>query len=563
MSVASTLDIQASRILDPRLSQNQSTRAFQTQIGGSNVTWRKERSTSASTNQVSFQLTPNSPNSVLDRTMMLVTDVNLKFTCIATTAANQRVLQAGKQACRGFGSIVESTNLSINGLTLTQETKYVKDIYSRFSEDLDNLIKFQSLTPSLATPGDNFQDYGVGSGTTLNPLGGVASSTRRALGRGYYPIQIVSNEEVETDTDKVAIIKFRLVELFTLSPLEYEGCMVPGLTNVTSLQLNFNLSSNINRFFSRAKLAGESKFELGKVDDNTPIFSNYEIHFCEITPPVFYSIPPSTALSYYDVQRQVSKVDGVVAAGGRITGVRTNTYQLNQTPSRIIVVVKEVERNDASQTDTYAHIERVNIQYNNMASILSSASTEQLFMISSRNGSTQHYTEWRGRAVNFSSAGSEIDIGASTIGTTGSVLCLDFGKDISQDPTSLPGTSINANISFEIDFENTSAVGKSYEVVIYYVYAGVLVVSPGSAFSYRSLFTRDETLSLPLLEGDDAGSDNLKGGAKHQYGLSGYVKRGRGMRAGAQAGGVHTSGRDTGLSGGQAKPKSTLADVFR
>jgi hypothetical protein len=571
MSVASTLDIEAYRLLDPRLSQNQSTRAFQTTIGGSNVTYRQEASNSVSSNQVSFQLTPNSPNNVLDRTFMLTTKALVTFaTNYNIQPGITRCLQDGYNACRGFNSIVESTNVAINGLTISQETKYVKDIYSRFADDLDGLVKFKSMSPSLMTEGDNFVNYSSATSTTINPLGSYMGSTRRANGRGFYPIRVIDNEPDLGGGPLVASVEVDIVELFTISPLEYDGNLVPGLANVTSLQLNFNLSSDKQRFWSFAKR------DAGEITTLSVSFSDYKVHFCEITLPVFYSLPPSIALSYYDVQRQFSGSQIVAGSPNQANKTKaqisTQTYQLNQTPSRIIVVVKPVEQNNVHQSDTYAHITGINIQYNNMSSILSSASTQQLFAISSRNGSTQSYAEWSGYAVDYGNSATLGEI-ENQVALTGSILCLDFGKDVSADPTSIPGTSINANFSMTINYENNTSVSTTYEAVVYYVYSGVMVVSPGSAFSYRSLLTRDESLSLPLLEGESAGSSNLKGGSAtaKQYGLSGFAKAkqaldkasGSGMRAGMSAAGVHTSGRSSGLVGGQARSKSSLSDIFK
>jgi hypothetical protein len=574
MSVASTLDVEAFRILDGRLSQNQSTRAFQTTIGGSNVTYRQEASNSQSQNQVSFQLTPNSPNNCIDRTFILTTKAKVNARRTNLVPGTTRTFEDGRNACRGFNSIVESTNVAINGLTISQETRYVKDIYSRFADDLDGLVKFKSMSPSLMTQGDNCANYSSMYGTGMNPLASYISSTRRVAGRGFYPIIVKNNFTDGANPFVTGEVEVEIVELFTISPLEYDGNLVPGLANVTSLQLNFNLASNKSRFWSFAKSTVADDYDIVSVE-----FSDYKIHFCEITLPVFYSLPPSIALSYYDVQRQVSLPKTLAAsisqeAKTKAT-IQTNTYQLNQTPSRVIVVVREVEEDDPTQTDSYAHITNVNIQYNNMSSILSSASSQQLFAISSRNGSTQSYAEWSGYAVDY---GNVANIGEITnqVATTGSILCLDFGKDISADPTSIPGTSINANFSMQITVENNTDRQVNYQATIYWVYAGVMIVSPGSAFSYRSILTRDESLSLPLLEGDAAGTSQLKGGAAcgKQYGMSGFARKigekvmdgsavagtaGSGMRAA----GVHTSGRSTSLSGGMAKSKASLSDVFR
>jgi len=557
MSVAQTLDIEAYRMLDNRLSMNQDTRQFQVPIGGSNVTYRSEPSTSAGTsNQITFNLTPNSPNNVIDRTMLFAAGCTINFT---RQNGGAPMLRNGQDALRGFNHVVQSTNLTINGMTISQETKYLQDIFNRFTDDLDSLVQFKSISPSLKHP-DTTRTYAGGTGSNMNPLGGFNTATIRSQGRGVYPIKVISNNNND------AQIQFDIHELMTISPLEYQGCQVPGLANCTSLSLNFNLESDRSRIWSRDPDGGETNFAVSVVFD-TP-----KIHFCEISLPVFYSLPPSVSTSYYDLQRQVTTVSGNIGPRGSGT-IRSNTYQLNQAPSRVIIYAKNTESTPLT-TDTFGVITKLDIQYNNMSSILNSATTEQLFMISSVNGSNQSWADFFGSAVDYS-----VPVGDFYGGnlTSGSIICLDFGKDISSDPTSIPGTSINANFSVEATIQNRINADTTYELVIVYVYAGVLVVSPGSAFKYTSILTRDETLSLPLIEGAQAGNADLKGGAKPMKQLKAAFSTGMdvlkdykskkasavaGARAGTKGNGVYTEGKSAGLSGGQAVSSASLRDRF-
>ncbi len=120
MSVAQTLDIEAYRLLDERLSMNQSTRQFQVKIGGSNVNYRKERATGGDSNsQLTFNLTPNSPNNIIDRTLLFKARALVTLTRTKTAGGpldnTSRALIANQAAVRGFNNIVDSTTISING----------------------------------------------------------------------------------------------------------------------------------------------------------------------------------------------------------------------------------------------------------------------------------------------------------------------------------------------------------------------------------------------------------------------------------------------------------------
>lgn len=571
MSVAQTLDIEAYRLLDERLSMNQDTRQFQVKIGGSNVNYRTEKSTSAnSQNQITFNLTPNSCNNVLDRTILFKAKVVLEFTRTSVDgfAAGSRVLNDGKDALRGFNYIVQSTNLSINGQTITEETKYVHDIFNRFTDDLDSLVKFKSLTPSLMN-GDLTSDYTkYAASSNFNSLGAWNDSSRRSLGRGFFPYdEIVNTAAVQDDHEQTASVTVFINELIHLSPCEYQGNQIPGLANVTSLQLTLNLDSDKNKIWSHAKVdAAESTFSV-KATIIEP-----EIQFTEITLPIFYSLPPTISTGYYELVRQTSR--SAEFTSGKVADLRSDTYQMNQVPSRIIIFARPKENYDATKPEFYGVIKKLNIQYNNMSSIINSASQEQLFMISSINGTNQSWAEFAGSVSVFDQT---IEAGGSYVPTTGSIVCLEFGKDISSDATAIPGTSINANLQITATVGNQTGVTQDFELVILYVYAGVLVISPGASFKYTSILTRDETLSLPLLEGATVGSDHLKGGMTCPSAVHSGLKMGKdvlksykakqggmkaGMDAGMQARGVYESGSSSGLSGGRSVAKSSLRDRF-
>ena len=607
MSVAQTLDINSYRIVDPRLSQKQDTRSFQVGVGGSQSTIRREPANSSSNNStIVFNITPNSPNNIVDRCFIIENKFRLtNFNAVSAEVGGadpkaspfEDFFKGQNVALRSFSNIVATTSLSINGLTITQETRYLHHVFTHFLKP-EEQNKFQTLTPSLAC-GDYVQDYNVSANSVYSELAERQGSSPYRQGRGLHNFNVVGfggNNGWDG-----GFVEFTSYDLVTMSPLVHDSQLFPGFTNCTSLQLSFTLQ-NLQRILANNRYAG------GAITGFDVQISESYVHLTEITMPVYMSIPPSVSLSYYDIQRQTS---GQVAVQPKATAtIRSNTYQLNTIPSRIIVYVKEQESSvyggnvanlpvgdkvnyqNAIDTmtsipDCYGAIENIEINFNNSNSLLSSASQAQLFQLSSRNGVDLTFQEFIGRSketgrINLYVPGQE----EQETPLVGSILCLDMGRDLPQDPTSIPATSCNSNFSVQVRFNNPSERAITYELTILYVYAGVLVISPGSAFKYNSLLTRDEVLSLPLLEGDC--DDRLKGGdfvssvmKNSKEGLSRLgdswksakeaVKalKGDGMAASgmkASGGSLYESGAQgraaTGMVGGKAKSKKSLSDYY-
>ena len=492
----SSFDVATYRKLDARLSQKPSSRSYVVNASGSQITSRREPSNSSNNNStITFQLTPNSPNNVIDRAFIVEVDVDITF---QGNGNGTNLLHPNMDGPRSFSNICQSSQLSINGLTISQETQSFYHALQHFN-GLEEMVKYMSLSPGLMSP-DFLQEYADGLGSDMNSLNDYKNSTRGHIGRGSYPFEVVSN------TENSAQVRFKVYDYLTLSPMVYDDSLVPGLTNVTSLQLSFTLQ-NLARIWSHGE-PNNNQITSAQVNIGQAF-----VHFTEISMPVYLTPPPVATLAYYDIQRQTSN-NNVLLQPGASTVIQSNTYQLNQVPTRIMIYAKETDsniyssvRNQVSKPDAYATINKVDIQYNNQASILSSASQQQLFQISSRNGVDMSYPEWVGETQILSSV-----IGESTeqLPLTGSILCLDFGKDISSDPTALPSVSVNANFSLKLDITNKSKSAKNYDLTILYVYQGAIIISPGKAFKYTSALTREQVLSLPLIEGSEA--DNISGG---------------------------------------------------
>jgi len=465
-------DVQTKKRLDKRLAVSPEGKEFIIDVAGAQVTPRVEPATSLSNSVINFNITPNSPTSVLDRSVIVATKVKFIFTGTQVGGAGN-VIQPEQSAPRGFNYGVQSSTVTINGLSISQETQAIMHVLSHFSE-ADHMIHKQSISPSWMAA-DYVQRYvDVSQGTNMNTLSNYKNSTRARFGKGCY------DYTVNTISATAANVDVTFYEYLTLSPMNYNGDEMPGLTNVTSLQLTFTLA-NLERMWAQAQ-ANITTLQVNILESNC--------HFQELSFPVYLNVPPVVTTSYTDIQRQTSSRNQLIAAGASAQ-LSSNSYQLNTVPHSIIVYAKERESDlyasassKTNKTDSYGVIEKLEIQYNNQSAILSSASEVQLFQMSARNGVDLSWQE--------------------------------FGKDISaNDPTAIPGVSINSNFQVRATVRNPNNTGIDlyYDLTVLYLYEGILSIASGQAYKYLSLLTKDETLNLEIEEGDvvSGGAVDFKG----------------------------------------------------
>lgn len=514
----SNFDVVTKKRLDTRINVDATNKEFIVDVAGNQCTQKVEPAQSFSKSQINWNITPSSPNTVIDRGFFV--EVRLKYNFSGRTAGTESTFIKDMAAPRGLAYGIQSANLTINGLSISQEIQQIVHAQSHFN-DKTEYVRGQTLSPTFHCV-DAYQSYEAptANATLMQPLRGYNSSTRAEFGKGSYKMEIVSN------TLAAAEVFVTFYEYMSLSPCVYNNRKVPGLTNVTSLQLSLNLS-NLERTFGVAQaVAADASYPTSYTVsiDGIP-----KCHYTEISMPVYIESPPVVTYSYTDIQRQESGLTNI--ANGGVANLVSNSYQLNTVPHSVIIFAKEqygditstanvtTIRKLLSTPDAYGTIEKLEIKYNNQI-LLSSASQAQLWQMSSRNGLDMSFAEFCGmtQEVNPGSPGKDVPL-------IGSLVCLNFGSDVAAgDPTMVPGTSINSNFSVTATVRNQSGSAKNYVLQILYVYDGILSVSPGSAYKYVSLLNRSETLNLEIEDtiettytsGGDFKSftDSLKSGLK-------------------------------------------------
>jgi hypothetical protein len=137
-------------------------------------------------------------------------------------------------------------------------------------------------------------------------------------------------------------------------------------------------------------------------------------------------------------------------------------------------------------------IKSLNVNFNNQAGLLSSASPEQLWRLSQKNASNQTWLEFVGQA----SGVSENSLGGS-IATTGSVLALSPAMDFSLPDFLSSGSLGQYQFQAEVQVYNQGpnlGVG-DIELVCLFVNSGILQTEMGMSSLYTGLLDKSLVLS--------------------------------------------------------------------
>jgi hypothetical protein len=203
-----------------------------------------------------------------------------------------------------------------------------------------------------------------------------------------------------------------------------------------------------------------------------------------------YTRIPATHIDYpYSNMVVRSNTTGTGLASGASTQIISQSLQFNAVPERVFIWVgrseSEVNQNINNQvgfTDGCCSIQAVDITWDNSAGIMSNYTAPQLYDMCRRNGLQDSWTVFSGRSTILNSTAAASPI---SVGTFGSLLQIEFGKDIPLKSDTLVSSTGVYNFSIQVTARNESSVPISnVELVILQVDTGVLRIANGSASSF-------------------------------------------------------------------------------
>lgn len=247
-----------------------------------------------------------------------------------------------------------------------------------------------------------------------------------------------------------AIFKVKWVEQVELGPFCQHNMMrdSPGLIGINQLQLTWNISS-WNKMFLVTNPFNFVPNAIASSDPNTfysmevTSVDKADLKLCYITPsPILGSLPNTVQYDVPLYQNFQSNTQPLLRTG--FTKVTLNNIQLSSIPAYIVIfatkdglIDQEIVPgppsnkylNNIIASSCVGEINNISINFNNQTALLSSASQHDLFHMSCRNGLNMSWSEWKKRK--------------------GSIILLDFSKDIGSDALSAVGVS--GQFQFQLD----------------------------------------------------------------------------------------------------------------
>lgn len=443
-------------VADPRVIV-ENKRDYAILKSGSQTTWKQWTSTSISTTSINFSCPPPSGGIFVDRKIYFILPVQLTFTGIPPVGVT--LLNVNRDAPRAFpisGSI-QTIQMSINNQSMSFDCADVIHALLRFNNNVQLKNGDYSLTPNMY---DQSQQYNDLYGTIRSPLFNYGDSQDGTeLNRGGFPFQIISNPVGDGVATMTAIVQATFCEPLFISPLFFGKDNGSAFFNVNSMDFTFNFVSGTNslasRMWSHDDQLGANVITSANASFINVINAQPLLLIQYITPMETQVLSPNMPICYpyFDVQRYVTDLGSVPAAPalGSSQTVYSNNIQMSSIPRRIYIYIRQRNQdlyNNPSNTDTYAVINSLSIQFLNKTGLLSGATQQSIYMMSQKNHCNLSWTQWSGGPV------QKPGTWASTIGTVGSVVCIELATDIGLDSLTAPGKLEQSMLQVQVNFTN-------------------------------------------------------------------------------------------------------------
>lgn len=462
------------KVLDSRVDLKEDS-FYSVLIGSQRTTQKREVTTNVNSSTISWSIVTPSPKTLVDRKITMTVPLRLTFTGDSGNPAST-LLQPGFDSPRQYplSSIINTIQLTINN----------SDTSLSISELIHPLMRYQTSRKleytglsTTATMKDYFQSYDDGIGTVKNPLAPFYDNSYE-LPRASVPMTIVQNDQF------TAIVDLYLTEPLFISPLTWGEDSEKALFGVQQLNVVLNLNSDLTRAWSHAP---SSPSTINSVVA-TLGFDNPYLDLTYMTPKLSEMIPMVNQYPWYNVNRYITEL--AQFAAGQTTTVSSQNIQLSEIPTRMYIFVRRrLSSMDYTTTDTFFRINSISVNYNNQAGLFSGATTQQLYQMSVDNGLLDSYPEFYGSNFSFGTGNPDLPL-------SGSVLCLQFGKDIGLADDQAPGLLMTQQLQIDVNVTNVSAAAIDPSLYIVIVSEGTLTIMDNRAIYNTGVLSREDIMKV-------------------------------------------------------------------
>lgn len=186
----------------------------------------------------------------------------------------------------------------------------------------------------------------------------------------------------------------------------------------------------------------------------TVTFNNPVLLFKYVTPSLLQKLPRSISYPYFSVDRYPTVASSALAPDAQVI-LQSNNIQLKSIPRKIYFFARRQNSDESmTTTDTYFGIKNISVNWNNESGLLSSATQQDLYNISKKNGVNLSWSQWAG---DYSFVG-QTPANTSKIGLVGSIICLEMGTDIALREDECPGMLGTYQLQINATIKNINTV---------------------------------------------------------------------------------------------------------
>lgn len=485
--------------------------------GGQNVTMARYKAISETNNQIVFNIQVPSEQTIIDRRVLLQTELSLEVTSKGASGCYYGVVAA--LASFPLHQLMTVLSATINNNTVSVNVRDVLPAIIRLL-DCDDLVNYNSSSPTFADTMISYSTDVIGTGLSHPNQSYYAVNETCNIHRGSFSPKTYSIAAGESGY-KVESFTWLLTEPLLLSPFFFSNLKSnsQGFYGIQNMNIVVNVGNTKRVFRGQSGAAGASSQAvpsppdtgvgaISAVEQDT-LFNNSYLLFNFLTPHPSDMLPARNIVPFYELPRYLTPYStdavgyncdpsGNYTAGLGVTStnftIRTNSLQLNQIPDKLIVYVRRTQQSLSwGDSDVGFPIEKIVVNFNNNSGILASALQVDLWQMSRNNGLKSNWNDFKGFAVN------QLTAAPASVGTHGSYLVLEFGKDIQlTEDFYACGSLGNFNLQMDITCTNNRPYNLSgtnnVEAVLITMNSGVFVCERGTSSTYTGILTKQDVL---------------------------------------------------------------------
>lgn len=409
-------------------------------VNASSVQYEKNQTNNYGTSSINFNINTPGDHVLVNRTIELTVPTTIAFTR-GNTSTGASLLVANRAAFRSaaLDRCISDVAFKLNSCPITVPANYGRNMAEYQIHANENWRNSNQL--SAQDQGWNYSDF---VGMVNSPLNQYADSESYQLGnsvkRGAHPLTATTGLN-NTNGNANATISADLktcIEVPGLIGYGHEKDL--GLANINNISLNMNIDLSAKNLFSiDGNTTSQSQITASASISGTPYVS------------VKYSLPQQPCdkdMVYHIEEFQSFENTGSSMVNGATADVTSNTISVDQVPKKLVLFVT---RGDTERTlftsDAFLQANQVRISFNNEQSLLASATPQDLYFMSQKNGLQDSLTQFLGTSVQ----------GWQTIPSIGSFIVLEFGSDINTGNL-VVGQPGRLNLKADVNVTNQSGV---------------------------------------------------------------------------------------------------------